>query len=100
MIGLTKGGSSKVVKALELHPKVLTAKQLTVDSAQWTVHNPYGRCRVKDGYEISVRQRWVILCKWVGRGGAFVDLKDLKAHVAADLGGFETFRLLSSSFLR
>ena len=48
-------------------------------------------CRVKDRYEMSVRQWWVILCKWVGGGEAVCDLKDLKDQVAADLGGFLVF---------
>jgi hypothetical protein len=48
---------------------------------------------VKDGNEISVRSRWVILCKWVGGGNAIVDLKDLKARVAGGFGGIESFQL-------
>jgi hypothetical protein len=44
-------------------------------------------------------ERWVIVCGWVGGADAFVDLKKLKAHVAADLGGFESFQLSASSFL-
>jgi hypothetical protein len=45
----------------------------------------------EDGYEKIVRERWVIVCGWVGGGEAFVDLKELKASVAADLGGLRAF---------
>ena len=47
--------------------------------------------RGKDGNQKIVRERWVIVCGWVGGGEAFVDLKELKASVAADLGGLRAF---------
>jgi hypothetical protein len=38
-------------------------------------------------------ERWLIVCGWVGGGEAFVDLKGLKARLAADLGGLGAFSL-------
>jgi len=39
-------------------------------------------------YEISVRQRWVILCKWDGGDGGDGDLKEMKSE-----GGCEFARI-------
>jgi hypothetical protein len=46
---------------------------------------------VKGGYEISVRQRWVIFCKWVGGGEAFVDLKEINAKCGREFGELRAF---------
>jgi hypothetical protein len=72
---------------------VLTSFQLSDFSFQFVqpANSASAECRVKDRYEMSVRQWWVILCKWVGGGEAVCDLKDLKDQVAADLGGFLVF---------
>ena len=40
-------------------------------------------------------ERRVIVCGWVGGGEAIVVLKDLKARLAADLGGLRAFYELS-----
>src|ERR1017187_10564870 len=41
-------------------------------------------------------ERRVIFCGWVGGGEAIVVLKDLKARLAADLGGLRAFYELSA----
>ena len=54
---------------------------------------------VTGGYEISVRQRGVIIGKLVGGGGTRGDLKELKARLAADLGGLRAVgELLAVSY--
>jgi hypothetical protein len=45
-----------------------------------------------------VRQRWVIFCKRVGGGEAFVDLKEINARYGSGFGGIESFQLSASSF--
>jgi hypothetical protein len=42
---------------------------------------------VKDGDEKIVRERWVIVCGWVGGGEAFVDLREINAKCGGGFGG-------------
>ena len=71
----------------------MTSFQLSAFSFQFVqpAKSASAECRAKDGSEISVRQWWVIVCKWVVGGEAVCDLRDLKEQVAADLGAFLVF---------
>jgi hypothetical protein len=51
----------------------------------------------EDGFENIVRDRWVIVCGWLGRGGGICRSKGVEGQCGSGFGGIESFQQSPSS---
>ena len=79
--------------------KAVNSGQWTVNSGQCTAASALLPARVEISYESSVRQRWVILCKFVVGGSGKDRFKGVGGGCSSGFGGIESFQLQVFRFL-